>query len=748
MATIYAVYFAVTHATDAARLATHRADASKRVFRPDPVSCLTPATVSRRIAAMAPRTIPFVLTVGLLSCAVPGTDVVVSAIAIPGDWVPPANTLAISNPQYVPVVEPPAVTGTCMSTCPTHVWGLCVDVGCTGQLQGTVDIATYIRGRWSYVGAGGDYSCRRNSNPMGCTNLSVHSVGRAVDLMMPMDGSEADNTLGDAVANWLIENAEYIGVQRVIWDGRYWSGNRINDHFRDIDDSLCSGHYCTDHHINHIHLELSVDGANRRTRFFTEGPPPTTCPVVCYGNAAVRADCTFVDCAATGQVCVDGPPRCSNAEAPTSVLNPGVSLGGATPVGGLVRFQPVAPARVFDTRTPTDSSLLLRSDGTTGSLGPGRTGTISAFPGLPAGATGVWLNVAAVPQTDPGFIAVFPAGSSTDTSTLNYGPPLPRANATAIALGAGGGVTFLASSNTDVITDLTGAFAPTGLGLRTVVPMRVLDTRATSPIAAGTQLAVDLHAPADARGVVVSIAVIPRGVAGYLDAFPCDAGRPPTSNVNYGSTDVVSNTVMSSISSGQLCFHSQSDIDLVVDVTGYLIDAGELSLQLITPLRLLDTRNATSLYAGRLGDGQIIELPIGSIPGLPADARAALVNLTSVDAATDGYATAFPCGIDTPNTSSFNYTAGSITGSAAVSELGTGRLCVFSNSRTHLIVDLLGVWVPTPGSTPTEGPTTPPYMPEPPTGAEPDAGTTVIPDDASTLTDSGASIDSSVPVVD
>lgn len=665
-----------------------------------------------------------------LACSQAHTAVSTSAVTIAGDWSPPPQTMALSNPQFVSVVDPPRITGSCASTCPDNVWGgLCTDPGCSGLLPGIEELSRYIRGRWSQVGSGGDYACRRNSNPRACDSLSVHSVGRAVDLMITPIGGDADNTAGDPVANWLIENAEYIGVQRVIWDGKYWNGGRIDRHFSDIPDDICNGHYCIDHHVNHIHVELSVDGAHRRTRFFTAGAPPATCPVVCYGNAAVRADCTFVDCAAAGQVCVPDPPRCASTEAPAAARNAGAALPTATRLGGLTRFQPVAAARLFDTRAPESSTLLRRSDGaSSGPLGPARTGTISAFPGVPGDATGVWMNVAAVPLTAPGFIAVYPAGSSTDTAAVNFAPPLPRANASAVARGAGGGVTFRASTDADLIVDMTGAFAPAGMGLRAAVPTRVYDSRATSPLAADARLAVTLPAPAGARGVVASVAVIPRGAPGFVRAFACDGAAPPTSNINHGATEVVNNTVITAISGAQLCFQSYAAVDLTVDVTGYLVDAGELSLQLVNPLRVMDTRSPTSIYTGRLGAGQIVEVPVLSIGGLPADARSALLNITTVEPGDDGFVTAFPCGSATPATSSLNYTRGQVRGAAVVSALGGGRLCLFSRARTHLVVDLLGVWVPTPGAPASESLAPPPEAVEEPVMPSADAGAPPPPD--------------------
>jgi hypothetical protein len=682
------------------------------------------------------------LLLALLGACAPRAPLDVSreAIAIPGDWTPPAATMTISNPQYVEVVEPPSVLplGRCDSSCPGDPWrGSCTHPACLRAHPGTTELDAYIRTRWPYAGSGGTFSCRRNSNPRACGSLSVHSVGRAIDLMITEIGGDADNTAGDAIANWLIENAEYIGIQRVIWDGRFWNGSRRGAHFSDIPDGV-------DHHTNHIHVELSVDGAARRTRFFTEGAPPTTCPVVCYGTAAVRADCSYVDCAATGEVCLADPVRCGPGAPPepaTATLNPGAARPTVTTVAGLARLRPIAPTRLFDTRAPESSTALARSDGaSSGPLGSARSGTLSGV--LPADATSVLLNVVAVPIDRAGFVVAFAAGPQPPVSTLNFAPPRVRANAAIVPVGAGG-VTFAANVDVHVLADTSAVLAPgAGLGLQTAGPLRVLDTRAVdSPLVPGVPFAVPVGAPAGARGVVASVAVVQGGAeAGFVTAFPCGAPTPPTSSLNFVGASVTANAVLSELGDGQLCFVATQPVHLIVDVTGYLVPEGELSYQALAPARLLDTRDPASLWAGRLGAGQVVEIPIQSLPGMPADVRAVTVNLTTISPGSRGFVTAYPCGVAPPSTSSLHFDSDDAGAALSVSAIGGGSLCIVANERTHLIVDLLGAWVPTPGAPPpTDGPG--PFPDEPddldPPVADVDAGRFV--EDARTPTADGAS---------
>jgi hypothetical protein len=682
------------------------------------------------------------------SCVAPSPlDVSEEEIALPGDWDAPATTRAIAATQYVDVVEPPAVLplGSCTSTDP---WvGTCTHPACLRAHPGTTELDAYIRARWTYVRAGGTYTCRRNSNPDASDHLSVHSVGRAIDLMITPIAGQADNTAGDPIANWLIENAEYVGIQRVIWDGWYWNGERG---FSQISDTRrADGSYRTDHHTNHIHVELSVDGAAERTRFFTEGAPPSTCPNVCYGTAVVQTDCSYVDCAVTGEVCLDGPPRCGAGappEPPEATLDASAAPPFVALLGGLTRYTSVAPTRLFDTRDGADSARLMRTDGTTsGPLTSTRRGIVSDWPGLPAGATSVWLNVAALPRGTAGFVSAVPLGATSTTSTVNFFPPRLRANAAAVGLGGGNAVSFVASTDVDVVADWTGAFTATGSGLRTYGPRRFLDTRATgAPLVAGTPFSLDVEAPAGATGVVASVAVVGATADGFLVAYPCASPIPSTSNINFAAGLVSTTTVISDLSDGSVCFFSNQPADLIVDVTGYLMPEGELSYQAMFATRLLDTRTPGTRYGGRLGVHQVIELPIQSIPGMPAEVLGVVANLVSISPGSRGYLSAFPCGAPIPGTSSLNFDSDDPAASLVVSSVGTGAsggpgsLCIFASARTDLVVDLMGVWVPTPAAPPPEpgpGPVSPdhPETMDPPMGPPPaddllDAGPEVYED--------------------
>ena len=139
---------------------------------------------------------------------------------------------------------------------------------CTGgPTDGAVEFGDRIRSRFGHLmnlsipGEGIQiYNCR---SVRGGSNTSLHGVGRAIDVYIPADSSEynnADNAKGDIIANWLVENAEHIGVQYIIWDRTQWKGYASGRK-----DSCYGGAH---DHQDHIHVELNHDGANMRTPYF------------------------------------------------------------------------------------------------------------------------------------------------------------------------------------------------------------------------------------------------------------------------------------------------------------------------------------------------------------------------------------------------------------------------------------------------------------------------------------------------
>ena len=144
----------------------------------------------------------------------------------------------------------------------------------TGDMDGTRRLARYIKERFPQVILVEGYYNRPNTTGNG---LSVHAAGRALDLFIRKDLSveapnQADNDLGDPVANWLISNAESIGITYLIWDRTKWSGSQTYP----PEQTRHARYGGTHAHDDHIHLEISTAAGNLETDFFQDPTTTTT----------------------------------------------------------------------------------------------------------------------------------------------------------------------------------------------------------------------------------------------------------------------------------------------------------------------------------------------------------------------------------------------------------------------------------------------------------------------------------------
>ena len=118
---------------------------------------------------------------------------------------------------------------------------------------------------------------------------------------------------------------------------------------------------------------------------------------------------------------------------------------------------------------------------------------------------------------------------------------------------------------------------------------------------------------------------------------------------------------------------------------------------LAAPARLLDTRPGTKTVDGQFaGTGlrpgtSVLELDVAGRGGVPGDAAAVALNVTVTQPTAAGFVTVYPCGVDIPAASNLNFVAGDTIPNAVIAKLGTnGRVCLYTNVATHLIVDVTG----------------------------------------------------------
>lgn len=155
---------------------------------------------------------------------------------------------------------------------------------CAGGMRpGARNLGQYLVNEFAGARSFEGYACRQIR---GGSGMSVHSTGRAIDVFIPLHGGQADNDLGDPVANWLVENAATLGVQLVIWDRTIWNGSRSPR------DRQYSGEHA---HHDHLHIELTPAAAERNTPIADivgGGAPPMDSPPPGGGGGGGQPGCS------------------------------------------------------------------------------------------------------------------------------------------------------------------------------------------------------------------------------------------------------------------------------------------------------------------------------------------------------------------------------------------------------------------------------------------------------------------------
>jgi hypothetical protein len=123
----------------------------------------------------------------------------------------------------------------------------------------------------------------------------------------------------------------------------------------------------------------------------------------------------------------------------------------------------------------------------------------------------------------------------------------------------------------------------------------------------------------------------------------------------------------------------------------------------VPPCRVVDTRNANSLYGGPKlvgGASRSFVIPSGPCPGIPAGVAYSLNLTVTQPEADNGFLKAYPTGSPQPLIASLNFNANETRGNAAIVPAdGTGSIDIFTNVNTHLIIDINGYFMGTTGVT-------------------------------------------------
>ena len=244
-------------------------------------------------------------------------------------------------------------------------------------------------------------------------------------------------------------------------------------------------------------------------------------------------------------------------------------------------------------------------------------------------------------------------------------------------------------------------------------PERVLETRTDQPSgqigytgglpAAGRVIEVDVTGvgatpvPDDALAVFLNVTAVGSVSNGFVTVYPCGSPRPTASSFNPVAGTITQNLVAAKVGTGgKVCIYTSDPTHLVADISGY--HPSTAAYVPVQPERLLETR--TTEAGGQRGytgakpqGGTEISLDVTQVGTamVPDSAKAVILNVTAVNSEANGWITVYPCGSPRPNASNVNLVTGTVRANLAAAKIGTGgRVCIYTNSVTDVVVDLQG----------------------------------------------------------
>lgn len=369
------------------------------------------------------------------------------------------------------------------------------------------------------------------------------------------------------------------------------------------------------------------------------------------------------------------------------------------PLGSYVA---IVPQRVYDSRNGIGGGRRVP-------VGPGERVTIpiSGVGAIPSsGVISVVLNATVTAATSDSYITVWPTGrAQPSTSNLNPRPGRTVPNMVVVPLGADGTVSlFNERGNGHVIIDAVGYCTQTSIDrLVALSPSRILDTRtgvgaATGKLGAASVIDLKVTGvggvPSDGvSSVVLNVTATSPDRESYLTLWPSGSERPNASSLNMMPGQTVPNLVFATVGAqGKVSiFNAAGTTHVIADVLGYFGPNGRDRFASVQPYRVLDTRSGLGAW------GPVTRRPVSlSVPGLPANATALLLNVTATDITNDTYVTVWPSAERQPDTSNLNVRSGETVANSVLCKLGSDGGIQLANAfgSAHLIADVIGYFMP------------------------------------------------------
>lgn len=357
--------------------------------------------------------------------------------------------------------------------------------------------------------------------------------------------------------------------------------------------------------------------------------------------------------------------------APTAVPTTTVPPTSPTtpPTGGGQRWRFVAPALALDAALAVQTPVSVP------------VGTLTS---VPAGTTSVIVRLVPRNVTTAGYLVVAPCGAATTGATLVVHPERAAATSTPVAL-TNGSFCVTSSVRLSVRIDVIAVASADGVGAEALVPVRALDTRAGTALAANGSRALTpklLGIPAGSSAVTVTVTVLNPAAAGSIGLAPC-GGAAWIVPFKLTPLQQVSGVVR--VNDAGLCLSTTTSAHVVVDVSGVWRSTSGLTATPLGPTRGFDSRRSTGL----IGSAPLL----APLAGVPTTATTAQLVVSVINPNGSGNAAIFvwPCSAPKPAAAAVAVGPNSMSTASVTSAVSAGSLCVASTAPAHVIIDVVAL---------------------------------------------------------
>jgi RHS repeat-associated protein len=385
-------------------------------------------------------------------------------------------------------------------------------------------------------------------------------------------------------------------------------------------------------------------------------------------------------------------------------------------------FTSLAPTRVADTRTPTQTGTCptLSSECVQIPVDGSRTVQVTGQSGIPAtGIDAVSLRVTAVDATGDGRMSVDPAGApAAPTADVAYSDDGPTSATVLTAVSSTGAITLTVDgAATDVTVDIDGYYTTPGQPGGTYTPVaatRLIDTTdtGTQPACVGTcdrlvatdtlvaQITGQAGTPSTGvAAVALNVTTIDPSASGALSVWASDdaTSAPADPTVAFNDDPATTKLVIAEVSPGGrisvLNNALSGSADVTIDVIGWFSDtfrAEGSTFHPIADVSLIDTTTNTR-SCSILQPNDELTLSVANLADVPDGIVAVSLNVTTINGGSDDHLTVYEPATTAPNTPSVQFAPSAVRSNAVIAPVDdNGDVALLATQEVGVAITVNG----------------------------------------------------------